>query len=218
MPFQKRRENANREQSLLRCLSTIHRPTPAFEASSRSNDHIDGSDIATAKSRTVYQRKINARPLGKLDIATLSRFRGLRIKVRSHSGDIYPWVSLDKTLTLRYPQSSVDEKRPKERKYSGFRNDYVLGETVRCRSHMIIKPTFEEAGFAADSLNVHNYAFVKRSDGSFSYAIVANRLGSKNTSGTEAREECLLFVVDSNGSIKKLYKKSWNRSVRLICE
>ena len=56
-----------------------------------------------------------------------------------------------------------------------------------------------------DSLQTHDFAFVLRSDGRWTYAILADR-----------RKRSLLFVVNTEGDRKKLRKKDWATSVRLV--
>ncbi len=70
---------------------------------------------------------------------------------------------------------SVVEKRDEGegQRNKGFRGDYDLGDSARASSHMIVEPTSKQALQAAGSLNKHDFAFVKRSDGSCTYAILA---------------------------------------------
>ena len=57
-----------------------------------------------------------------------------------------------------------------------------------------------------DSLQIHDFAFILRSDGqSWTYAIIANR-----------QADSILFVVDTEGSTKMLSRKHWSTSVRLV--
>ena len=86
-----------------------------------------------------------------------------------------------------------------------FRQDYALGDTVRSPSDMIIKATPEDAMDAADSLLKHDFAFVKRSDGSFTYAILAFR-----------SRDSLTFVMSGTGSTKTVSRRRWTESVRPV--
>lgn len=54
-------------------------------------------------------------------------------------------------------------------------------------------------------LRRHDFAFVLRSDGRWTYAIIAER-----------QEKKLRFVVDKNGSTKSVYRKDWLDSIRLV--
>ena len=86
-----------------------------------------------------------------------------------------------------------------------FRQDYALGDTTRSQSDMIIKATPEDAMDAADSLLKHDFAFVKRSDGSFTYAILAFR-----------SRDSLTFVMSGTGSTKTVSRRRWTESVRPV--
>lgn len=94
--------------------------------------------------------------------------------------------------------------------HEGFCKDYALGEALRSPAHTI------QRGLAAiDSLKKHDFAFVKRSDGSFSYAIVAFRSFEPASRGAWD-EECMTFVVSAAGSIKTVRKRHWAESVRMV--
>ena len=80
---------------------------------------------------------------------------------------------------------------------------------------MIIEPTCEKALQAVRSLNTHDFAFVKRSDGSYSYAILAYRI-NKPIKGTTHIEECMVFAVCGVGSTKMVHAKDWTESVCLV--
>eukprot|EP00585_Thalassiosira_rotula_P011222 CAMPEP_0196159516 /NCGR_PEP_ID=MMETSP0910-20130528/46362_1 /TAXON_ID=49265 /ORGANISM="Thalassiosira rotula, Strain GSO102" /LENGTH=378 /DNA_ID=CAMNT_0041424437 /DNA_START=64 /DNA_END=1203 /DNA_ORIENTATION=- len=106
-----------------------------------------------------------------------------------------------------------------EEQHKGFRRDYSIGETIRSSSHMIIEPTSEQAIQAVNSLNKHDFAFVKRSDGSYSYAILAYRSmepikGTKHANSNNT-EECMVFVMSDAGSTKMVRKHHWSKFVRL---
>ena len=59
---------------------------------------------------------------------------------------------------------------------------------------------------AMDLLQLHHFAFVRRSDGvSWTYAIVADR-----------RPESILFVTDTEGSTKVISKKRWRDSILFV--
>lgn len=95
----------------------------------------------------------------------------------------------------------------------GFRPDYKLGDTLRSPVDMVVQPSREAQFIAVRSLSRHDFAFVRRSDGSFSYAILAF---SKNASADESKEEALVFVLCEEGSTKSVKRKYWNDSIRLV--
>jgi len=114
--------------------------------------------------------------------------------------------------------SSAENKNRRHESYHGFRSDYSLGETIRTPSHMTIEPTSEQAIRAVTLLKTHDFAFVKRSDGSYSFAILAYRStrplkGAKDTSDTE---ECMNFVMSDNGATKTVRERHWSEFVRLV--
>jgi len=99
--------------------------------------------------------------------------------------------------------------------YNGFRRDYRIGESLRCPSHMIDEPTLEKALQGVNSLSKHDFAFVKRSDGSYSYAILAYR-SMEPGKGTMPMEECMTFVINDAGSSKVLHKRHWSQYIRRV--
>ena len=56
-----------------------------------------------------------------------------------------------------------------------------------------------------ESLRLHDFVFLHRTDGSWTYAIVADR-----------RPDSILFVVDTKGNTKSLSKKRWMNSIRFV--
>ena len=100
-------------------------------------------------------------------------------------------------------------RRASEEHHRGFRNDYILGDFVRSPSHMIADPTSQDIS----SLQKHDFAFIKRSNGSYSYAILAFRSFMPIKDGTRT-EECMTFVMKENGSTKIIRERSWSEFVR----
>lgn len=98
------------------------------------------------------------------------------------------------TVSLTHSSASVTK---------GFRADYEIGESIRSPQHMLTHSLPEQAARAFDSLQKHDFAFIKRRDGTYTYAILAKRT-----------ENSLTFVVCKDGYVKKVGKKNWNE---LIC-
>jgi len=96
-------------------------------------------------------------------------------------------------------------------KSKGFRKDYRIGEQIRSPSHMMTMPTSEEAFQLVSTMKTHDFAFVKRSDGSYSYAILAFRSlePSNNRRNANLLEEYMTFVVDFSRSTMVLKKEKW---------
>lgn len=57
------------------------------------------------------------------------------------------------------------------------------------------------------SLQIHDFAFNLRSNGKFTYAIVADKQDQDNN---------IRFVVDTQGNPKVLARKNWMSSIRLV--
>ena len=110
---------------------------------------------------------------------------------------------------------AVDSQQPREQHKSymtnGSRSDYILWDTVRSPSHMIVEDCSEAALHKASQLKLHDFAFIKRSDGSWTYAILACR----NTSEVN-NEECMMFVMNETGSIKYIKKRKWASFIRCV--
>lgn len=56
-----------------------------------------------------------------------------------------------------------------------------------------------------NSLRVHDFVFIQRSDGRWTYAIIAER-----------KEDTIRLVVDTKGCTKSLTKRNWQSSIRLV--
>lgn len=85
----------------------------------------------------------------------------------------------------------------------------VLGD-IATPQDMHIEPDPQKAHENAASLLIHSFAFILRSNGEWSYAILANR---PVESGPEAS---LRFVLDTEGRTKILKSKYWSRCIRLV--
>jgi hypothetical protein len=96
--------------------------------------------------------------------------------------------------------------------YSGARNDYSLGDVAKCTSHMIIRDDPQEAFNQVSRLKQYVFAFVKRTDGLWTYAILAHRFVD------DEGEEYMLFVMHQRGSTKTITKKKWASLVRLVAD
>jgi hypothetical protein len=92
------------------------------------------------------------------------------------------------------------------------RQDYQLGDLARCPSHMIIKPCPQSALEKASQLQNYDFAFIRRTDESWTYAILAkNHLPS-----SDSNEEYMIFVMNTRGSTKIIKKKLWASYVRCV--
>ena len=99
-----------------------------------------------------------------------------------------------------------------KQKSRGFRRDYALGDTARSPAHMILDNR------SVNSLQMHDFAFIKRSDGSYSYAILADRdVRAKKNCNNGDTEECMIFVMDLTGATKMIRQGNWDEFVHLVC-
>ena len=104
----------------------------------------------------------------------------------------------------------------KEHGHRGFRRDYRLGDALRSPADALAHPNEAQAFHAASALEDFDFAFVKRSDGSFSYAILAYRSTEMIRRGSgQAMVECLNFVMSDEGATKKVAQGNWSKYVRL---
>ena len=95
---------------------------------------------------------------------------------------------------------------------AGFRHDYQLGDPLVDPAHARVAP----AGAAA-ALRVHDFAFVRRSDGDFTYAIFAYRSAEPvRRGGRTVLEECMTFVTSPEGHTKTVSRRRWDERVRLV--
>ena len=109
--------------------------------------------------------------------------------------------------------------------HKGFREDYALGDTARVASHMIIETNPERAIDSIDTLGNHDFAWVKRSDGTYSYSILAYRSSSGGGANEadedddeegQAAEERMTFVLSNLGCTKVISKSQWGKCIRLV--
>jgi len=116
-----------------------------------------------------------------------------------------------------------------EKQHLGFRHDYNLGDTARSSSHMIIETDTQRAIESISKLTSHDFAFVKRSDGSYSYSILAYQSSSTQVVEEESLitrppqlqqgeevEESMTFVLSNAGCTKIIKKNQWSQCIRLV--
>ena len=113
------------------------------------------------------------------------------------------------------PSFNLTQQNQEQISFVGFREDYILGQTARSPSHMIAEQTSEKATEAINSLSKHDFAFIKRSDGSFTYSILAFRSDDDDKSD-QLSEECMTFVINKSGSSKMLKRSQWSEFVGLV--
>lgn len=120
-------------------------------------------------------------------------------------------IQISSTLSNEQSNTSVPpEAAPARREKLGCRRGYKLGETLRSPSHATTAGT-DTAGSMSDN----DFAFVKRCDGSFSYAILAFR-SEEYDPVDRSLEESMTFVLSNSGRTKTIKKSQWGKWVRLV--
>jgi len=97
---------------------------------------------------------------------------------------------------------------------------YKIGDTLRDPSHMSAEQTEDALLAAVESLQNHDFCFLRRSDGTYTYSILAYRTmeplrpSSPKGGGSPGEEECMTFVVSGTGCTKMIKRRQWTEFVR----
>jgi len=137
--------------------------------------------------------------------------------------------------------TSNSKERPSSRTSNGPMSDlqsvssrqkYALGDIARTPRDMIIHKSNNEAIHSASLLKKYEQAFLKRSNGLWTAAILADRsLQPTNTSGARGNsshwyaeweidpetmelEDSMLFVINGDGATKIVQRRHWGKFVR----
>ena len=128
------------------------------------------------------------------------------------------------------PRQQHQQQQQQQQYHRGFRSEYSLGDHAKSSTHIIMPPPNtppSQHAFLArcvESLQKHDFAFVKRSNGQYSYAILAYRMTTDDISKNKrecpeydsTKGEGMVFVIDEIGSTKMIRKKYWCDYVRLV--
>ena len=118
--------------------------------------------------------------------------------------------------------SSSQSQQVKSSSRSVIRKDYALGDTARSSEHITLNLNMNHRSSSSsssavsdevESLQKHDFAFIKRSDGSFTYAILAGRDIRNKKNCKRATEECMTFVMNRAGATKMIRKCHWSEYV-----
>jgi hypothetical protein len=109
----------------------------------------------------------------------------------------------------------------KSSKLSKRHTTYELGDTPLSNSHMVVPSSMKKAIESVDSLKMHDFAFVLRSNGEWCYSIVAkkNPPSEVEENGRVVKnfeDANILFVTDTKGSTKCIKMKHWGKMIRLV--
>lgn len=216
------------EQNLLRSLSVIRDPSVGVNLSCITSvgNHSDGHSDSSGSQEEAHQNIQSKSERDHHNRVMHSKSKPCRSRREILDATARPFqyraetrvLPTQEVITLPFLGHSDDNEQPVESHLKGFREDYVIGETIRSQSHMITEPTPEQATKAVSTLKKHDFAFIKRSDGSFSYAILAFRsIGTDNKINNHARyDEEMTFVMCCQGSTKVVRKRHWRKVVRLV--
>ncbi|KAL9179770.1 hypothetical protein ACHAXT_007740 [Thalassiosira profunda] len=122
------------------------------------------------------------------------------------------------------PVKKKSSKRPKQPKVK-----YAMGEVARTPRDMVILRSNDEAIDAASMLKKYDQAFLKRSNGLWSCAVLVDR-GFQPTNAPAFRwytkdeideseielEEGMLFVINEDGATKIVKRKHWGKFIRCM--
>ena len=106
-------------------------------------------------------------------------------------------------------RQSIAQAETRVAPYLDRNRTLTLGDIATPRD-MHIEPNPRKAYENAASLQIHSFAFILRSNGQWTYAILANR---PVESGPEAS---IRFVLDTEGRTKTLKSKHWSKCLRLV--
>eukprot|EP00956_Cyclotella_meneghiniana_P025935 scaffold55148_cov49-Cyclotella_meneghiniana.AAC.4 len=137
--------------------------------------------------------------------------------------------------TAEYPMDIEQLPKPNDVEPKSLtRPHYNLGDIVRTPKHMITRKSDDEAIHSASLLKVNELAFLKRSNGLWTTAILADR-SLQPTKQKQSRsahwysecevkemeaedimlfEESMLFVINEDGATKIVQRRHWGKYVR----
>mmetsp|Transcript_29532 Transcript_29532/g.71323 ORF Transcript_29532/g.71323 Transcript_29532/m.71323 type:complete len:924 (+) Transcript_29532:2-2773(+) len=141
----------------------------------------------------------------------------------------------------QHEQSSRQGSESEASRHRGFREDCNLGESARSPSHMIaVESDPAKATQLVDTtLRSHDFAFVRRSDGTYTYAILAYRTGGDGATASagpddygsnslpqrpmpprdgEGEEGSMTFVLSGAGCTKLIRRGQWADFIRLVAD
>ena len=87
----------------------------------------------------------------------------------------------------------------------GFRKDYILGDPAKSSRHMVVESSRQDVSKKLVSLKPYDFAFIRRRDGTWTYAILACR-----------SLEYMMFVLNDQGTTKTIQKRHWKSFIRCV--
>jgi len=194
----------NEDDEIPRRISSVSfAPLPTLLSSNCNNNYEEEEEpfsSTTIKSNNNFSISNNHHKLHHYHHPEMTSSR-LNSKVSSKT------TSSSYRLNPAAASSSSAARRIHHLQTKGFRRDYELGETLRHSSHMVVESNSKKSLRSVESLRKHDFAFVKRSDKSFSYAILAFR-SLEPTSSNEKNKKMKKGSMKANHHHSKSNGKS----------
>ncbi|KAL7460183.1 hypothetical protein ACHAXS_000646 [Conticribra weissflogii] len=151
---------------------------------------------------------------------------------RTNSTNMEIKKSLDLPIKKRFSDGDVTVDGEAKREYyrSTFKylskHVYQVGDTLRPSDlQCLIRPqscSVRDKGVGEDdeviksisALKINDHAFVKRSNGDFTYAILSERFSDFSKNDNNNRDDCLLFIISPEGHSKLIKRTRWLDMVR----
>ncbi|KAL7520866.1 hypothetical protein ACHAWX_005563 [Stephanocyclus meneghinianus] len=150
-------------------------------------------------------------------------------EISHHQKNVPPTLTCEKNDTKIAPSASSKsfERQNSDTRSTKSKQRYSLGDVARTPKHMIIHRSNTEAIHSASLLKQYEQAFLKRSNGLWTLAILADRSLQPTQrdsshwyseweidSATMDLEESMLFVINEHGATKTVGRKLWGKFVR----
>ena len=197
------------ETSLLRSLALIHSKghSPVLSRRHSSDEQAANLDVPLYPSPLGLdkrQRRSSRRLTVNFPVPDLPFMPDAAPALISSTDDNSSNVQVSKL-----PSSNVKMAQNQEveasRGHLGFRKDYMLGDAAKSSRHMIIESSIQDASNEVTSLKSFDFAFVRRRDGTWTYAILACR-----------SLEWMMFVLNDRGTTKTIQKRHWKSFIRCV--
>lgn len=177
----------------------------------------------------IDRRRSDCGPLKKVERRTTSRRSSDKTHERSDLYHHHHHHVLDESARtngsgahahdLDYKKSISEPVKPPKQSQ---RPSYALGDAPLSHSHVAAPKSMKRAIESADSLKIHDFAFVLRSNGEWCYSIVAKKNPPSEKKGEDGgivknfEDAYILFVTDTRGSTKCIKMKHWGKMIRLV--
>ena len=215
-PPPRSRNNGGRRDSNEQQEGLAHPPSTHHQASSRRSFHNTNKakDHKTSDHQVVRRRRSHEDEGRPTSHQGQGPSRRITISVAPSDEQLQQLRRPD--TAYGHQQQYAQDHGGQEPFHKGFRPDYVLGEYSRHTSHMIMPQDDVHAIQLVNTLSKHDFAFVKRSNGNYSYAMAYRTSSYSNDDDDEKKDEGMAFVMDDSGSTKMIRKKHWCEYIRLV--